>query len=759
MQDFFAGFIVILILCNLLLFVYTKKKSETESIRRLRFTTFGLIWMMITEIMVLFVRNRQHAFLAFALFYMAFAWFNYSIFRFCMAYTGYNNRSFYKTPAFWMTIAESGLFIWGVFSQDLFTITHIRWFNNSVWITRRFPMFYCYTLVSVIVIISALVVLITAARKSAKIYRLKYTSVLIVIVAEVAFYVFAEVREIPMFVAVSAIGVGEIITIYMAVFYSQKKLLQKALLFVADELNDGIVLYNEEHRLQFVTDGYCIAMGVQDEAELSDEKNYWEKILEDTTVDIMWNGRIKEIVRNERKYYYDIQFKTFDEDGKSVGTVYWIKDITEAISNYDKMLFRANYDELTGIYNEAHFQEECRTLIDDNPDTEFVMTCSCVDKYKMFTDLFGKEHAYRFCRRMAEAVKKNFGDNSLCRYGRSHDDIFYVMMPKAFFNEEMCATVIDSVTKQFDTSNYKLVVKIGVYEIEDKSLNISAMCNRASISADAARGDYSKQIVYFDEKVQNDALLEEKLNAELSSAIENGDIKIYLHPQMNDEGRVIGAEALARWEHKELGIIPPVCFIPAFENNGRITELDICIWRQACEKLKEWKDNGHEDLYLSVNISAKDLYALNIYEHYVGLVKEYDINPHNLKLEITESAIINDLQQHVALIDRLQEAGFEVEMDDFGSAYSSFNMLKDICVDVLKIDMKFLGDTENIVRSRTILKSIVDLSKKLDMRTVAEGVETDEQFEFLKNVGCDIYQGYYFAKPMSTHDFEAKYLS
>ena len=285
-----------------------------------------------------------------------------------------------------------------------------------------------------------------------------------------------------------------------------------------------------------------------------------------------------------------------------------------------------------------------------------------------------------------------------------------------------------------------------------------AICNKASMACDAIKGDYGKKILWFDEKTQSEYMKKERYNAELTGAIANGDIQIYLQPQIDINGKLIGAEALARWKHKEDGLLSPARFIPHFEENGRITELDICVWRQACAKLKEWKNIGRDDLYIAVNISPKDLYALDIYEFYVNLVDEYDIAAKNLKLEITESAIINDLKQHITLVERLQEAGFEVEMDDFGSAYSSFNMLKDICVDALKIDMKFLGETENEERSHEILKCIVDLSKKLNMKTVAEGVETEEQLQFLKSVNCDIYQGYYFAKPMSIADFEAKYL-
>ena len=278
------------------------------------------------------------------------------------------------------------------------------------------------------------------------------------------------------------------------------------------------------------------------------------------------------------------------------------------------------------------------------------------------------------------------------------------------------------------------------------------------MACEAIKGDYGKKILWFDEKTQKDFMKKERYNAELSEALENGDIQIYLQPQIDINGKLIGAEALARWIHKEDGFLSPAQFIPHFEENGRITELDICVWRQACAKLKEWKDIGRDDLYISVNISPKDLYALDIYDFHLKLVDEYGISAKNLNLEITESAIINDLKQHISLVERLQEAGFEVEMDDFGSAYSSFNMLKDICVDALKIDMKFLGETENEERSNEILKSIVDLSKKLGMKTIAEGVETEEQLEFLRSVNCDIYQGYYYAKPMSIADFEAKYL-
>ncbi|MCH5333846.1 MAG: EAL domain-containing protein, partial [Agathobacter sp.] len=193
------------------------------------------------------------------------------------------------------------------------------------------------------------------------------------------------------------------------------------------------------------------------------------------------------------------------------------------------------------------------------------------------------------------------------------------------------------------------------------------------------------------------------------------------------------------------------------ERTGLICRLDMYIWELACQKLCEWRDRGLSQFYISVNISTKDFYFTDIYKTFTNLADKYNINPRSLHLEITESAIINDLKKQLVLIQRLQEFGFVVEMDDFGSGYSSLNMLKDIPVNTLKIDMEFLRDTVHRDRSRKILKMIISLSKQLGMKVITEGVETAEQVDFLTEFGCDIFQGYYFAKPMPVDEFEKKY--
>ncbi|MBR1423183.1 MAG: EAL domain-containing protein [Ruminococcus sp.] len=218
-------------------------------------------------------------------------------------------------------------------------------------------------------------------------------------------------------------------------------------------------------------------------------------------------------------------------------------------------------------------------------------------------------------------------------------------------------------------------------------------------------------------------------------------------------GKVVGAEALARWIHPEHGFMSPAMFIPTFERNGMIVEVDRHMWRTACKILSKWK-TFDSDMFISVNISPKDFYFIDVASELKALVKEYDITPDKLRIEITETVMMNDSEERMKILDELRSCGFIVEMDDFGSGYSSLNLLKDMPVDVLKIDMRFLSKSERTNKARTIIKNIIRLSEELDIASLTEGVETENQYNTLSEMGCKMFQGYYFAKPMPIEEFE-----
>jgi EAL domain-containing protein (putative c-di-GMP-specific phosphodiesterase class I) len=250
---------------------------------------------------------------------------------------------------------------------------------------------------------------------------------------------------------------------------------------------------------------------------------------------------------------------------------------------------------------------------------------------------------------------------------------------------------------------------------------------------------------------------EHELSIELPRAIEQGDLKMYLQPQFDCRGSILGAEALVRWEHPQKGMLLPGEFVPFFENNYMIAEIDRYIWKRACKVLRKWQKKGNKDWYISVNISPRDFECMDVYHILTDLVKQYKIEPRSLRVEITEGSIMKNLQNRLKLIGQLRQEGFCVEMDDFGSGYSSLSMLKDIMIDAVKLDMNFLGSASDEERKKEILESIVEMVKKLKMTIIAEGVETKEQLNYLKKIGCDLFQGFYFAKPMKVESFEKKY--
>lgn len=283
------------------------------------------------------------------------------------------------------------------------------------------------------------------------------------------------------------------------------------------------------------------------------------------------------------------------------------------------------------------------------------------------------------------------------------------------------------------------------------------MCDKANLASETIKNEYKSNIAYYTERLFESSIEERRIIGEFERAISNNEFEMYLQPQVDSSGNLYGAEALVRWQHPERGLLSPAIFIDVLEKTGFIYKLDRYMWDKAAKKLGEWKKEGKDQYHISVNISTKDFYLVDVYETFVGLVDKYDIDPVNLNIEITETTLMSDFDKNMGIIRLLQNYGFNIEIDDFGSGYSSLNMLKDISADVLKIDMGFLRASENEAKGLDILESIITLAGKLGMKVITEGVETKKQLYMLAEMGCDMYQGYYFSKPIPVDEFEKKY--
>lgn len=414
--------------------------------------------------------------------------------------------------------------------------------------------------------------------------------------------------------------------------------------------------------------------------------------------------------------------------------------------------YLATYDELTGIYNKQAFYAKTKEMLLDNPDKNFDLLRINIERFKVLNDLFGESTGDKLLRYIGKFLKEI--NLPLCVSGRLYADNFVVCYEAGKGDSRRMINTLQMVADSFAINN-RTILSFGLYRIDDKNLPVSVMCDRANMALWKAKGNFKNPYCEYDEKMRQQVLKEQKIINAMEMAIQNKEFTLYLQPKYNiEKGTIIGAEALVRWISLENGFISPGDFIPVFENNGFVYEVDKFIWEESCRYLRKWLDEGREVHPISVNVSRIDLYDPKLVQHLVDLREKYQLPSQYLELEITESAYTEDPEQIITITRQLREAGFVILMDDFGTGYSSLNMLKDIQIDVLKLDMGFLKSSDYSAKGGNILTAILKMAESLKMQTIAEGVETKEQVEFLKSIGCKYVQGFYYSKPLPVDEFE-----
>ena len=443
-----------------------------------------------------------------------------------------------------------------------------------------------------------------------------------------------------------------------------------------------------------------------------------------------------------------------DNANKVIGHLYTIQNLSDIVENGTGEQYRMTHDELTGLYNREGFCEAAQSLLRDT-DKPYLLLYSNIKDFKLFNQLFGLDKGNDILINIADMIAQHVVEEDI--YGRLNGDHFVLCMPKERFEEKSFKKLVKEVTSKVTSKSYSLHLQIGIYEIMDPYMDITLMCDRAYMACKSIKKDGVCEIAWYSDEMLVNALLEKEILSSFDFAIINRQFGIYIQPQVYADGRVFATEALARWIHPENGLIQPGVFIDVLERADLIYKLDRYIWELAAKQVAAWKGTEWEGIAMSVNVSPKDLYYLDIKKEFTELIERYDIDPKSLNIEITETAVTSDVNKCAKLILELQNSGFMVEIDDFGSGYSSLNMLKDINADVLKIDMGFLRKTENQKRAQVILNYTIDMAHELGMQVITEGVETQDQLDFLTGMGCTMFQGFYFDRPMPVDLFEQKY--
>ena len=413
-------------------------------------------------------------------------------------------------------------------------------------------------------------------------------------------------------------------------------------------------------------------------------------------------------------------------------------------------------NKLTGLFARIPFftQTEAFLRVNETAAGKYCLVAIDIEHFKLFNEWYGQVAGDKLLREIGAHLNKmrqEFGGIA----GYMGGDDFVIVLPNDEKVLENLKCRITGFVRAYG-GHTGFLPAFGFYVIDDISLSASQMYDRAILAQETVKGNYAVRCAYYSSDMKTRLENNHVLLAEVQAGLERDEFIYYLQPKCNlNTGKIVGLESLVRWKHPEKGIVAPGYFIPVMERNGLITELDMKVWEQVCQTLQDWIKSGHRVIPISVNVSSVDIYAIDVVEHFKNLVRKYGLPPEYVELEITESAYVEEYKVITGVAEALRNAGFTVLMDDFGSGYSSLNMLKDVNVDVLKIDMKFLKMDENTMdKGMGILEAVTRMANIMGLRMIAEGVETEDQINYLLNMGCIYGQGYFFYKPLPVEEIK-----
>lgn len=662
----------------------------------------------------------------------------------------------------WQKIVVYGLLLFDVTHYSLNPFIHLSFSNDITLVDGRlyyrviphigqtYHRVLCYGL-----FFAAIIIFLVKAIKSSRVYSEKYWIILIAmgITGTIeSYYIFS--RQ-PLDMAMIGFAVFGILVYFFSVRYRPMKLLDRMLAGIASDMPEALFFFDKSGKCIWTNDPGRNLIGVS--------KDDYDSVKDNLTflfgdIDFNSSGWFKRVTLgtgDEEQYTYLAMRSVVDEKGNVTGSYLSVRDITEDQRELKREMYNSTHDAITGLYTKEYLFELIDKRLHSDKTADYMIGYMEIANLKLINDVFGKKFAELTMKKAAELIQEGAGGKSL--YGQLSDESFGILIDKADFSQKPVKEKLTTFTVSDNNLEHHVLIHYGIYDINpEDEIDVSLFFDSARLATTMIKDSYKEVVVYYDEKLRNEIIHNQLISNQLKNAISERQIRPYLQPIVDSRGMLAGAEALVRWIHPDEGFMNPGEFIPLFERNGLIADVDRYMWRCACEILADWKSRNIS-AFISVNISPKDFYFMDVTSELKGLVEEFGIDPVKLRVEITETAMMNGAVDINKIVNELREYGFIVEMDDFGSGFSSLNLLKDMNFDVIKIDMQFLKDSERNIKAGMIIKNIINMSEDLGMDTLTEGVETAKQFEKLFSMGCKLYQGYYFSKPVPLEDFEKQW--
>lgn len=737
----------------LLHFVRTISKARTDAKEPTIFVICTISAMLLVYSLFLMSEFYNKALILFCVYKVCAIWTYYLTFSFNHAFTNTTKKlGFIKEFYFILCFIDSVLLLANARVNVIFDLvpahTNAGFFYWGIKYTYRFGF---HKLVCAILSFSSLALLISSIVKAPSYNKVKYVTILasesLVLIAN---YVFNSL-DLPLNISLLMLVASSIfIANYVNKDFSAPVLIGP-LSAITESINDVIFCYDSSENLIYANSAAKNVFKKSNDNLENFAKEFRQNFLKNRPSELSLK------LDNGEERYYITEYKDFFISNSNIGSYLRLQDKTKETLESRRKNYIATHDLLTGLFNRSGFFKKMQEALYQNTFKNPILICTNIKDFKLINTIYSEQVGDSVLQNQTEVMKRLPGHKKSI-IGRIADDKFAILMEKQDFDKDIFEEVFNEVSCIIEKTLYNIQIVAGIYEIYDKKDTIQSIYDKAKISLDAIKDSDNQIFSFYNPSMMEKMLKEKDIVNDFEKSLNEKQFSIQLQPVIDKEGNVLGAESVVRWNNPKYEDLTPSSFLDVLERTSLIYKLDVYVWELVAKKLHEWKKRGFADRFISVNVSSKDKFFIDIIKTFSDLIKKYDISPQNFKVEIRETAMLENPEKTIAIFSQLKKLGIKVYIDNFGTGFSSLNVLKDFIADGIKMDTSFLSESKVSGKNKIILQTMISMSSNLGMEFIAKGVESENQMLALSKMDCKLFQGFYFSKPLPVKTYEAKYL-
>lgn len=737
----------------LLHFVRTISKARTDAKEPTIFVICTISAMLLVYSLFLMSEFYNKALILFCVYKVCAIWTYYLAFSFNHAFTNTTKKlGFIKEFYFILCFIDSVLLLANARVNVIFDLvpahTNAGFFYWGIEYTSKFGF---HKLVCAILSFSSLALLISSIVKAPSYNKVKYVTILtsesLVLIAN---YIFNSLN-LPLNISLLMLVASSIfIANYVNKDFSAPVLIGP-LSAITESINDIIFCYDSSENLIYANSAAKNVFKKSNDNLENFAKEFRQNFLKNRPSELSLK------LDNGEERYYITEYKDFFISNSNIGSYLRLQDKTKETLESRRKNYIATHDLLTGLFNRSGFFKKMQEALYQNTIKNPILICTNIKDFKLINTIYSEQVGDSVLQNQTEVMKRLPGHKKSI-IGRIADDKFAILMEKQDFDKDIFEEVFNEVSCIIEKTLYNIQIVAGIYEIYDKKDTVQSIYDKAKISLDAIKDSDNQIFSFYNPSMMEKMLKEKDIVNDFEKSLNEKQFSIQLQPVMDKEGNVLGAESVVRWNNPKYEDLTPSSFLDVLERTSLIYKLDVYVWELVAKKLHEWKERGFADRFISVNVSSKDKFFIDIIKTFSELIKKYDISPQNFKVEIRETAMLENPEKTIAIFSQLKKLGIKVYIDNFGTGFSSLNVLKDFIADGIKMDTSFLSESKVSGKNKIILQTMISMSSDLGMEFIAKGVESENQMLALSKMDCKLFQGFYFSKPLPVKTYEAKYL-